>query len=712
MWAITAESLIAGYMLVSIPGDPKNAWLFGFSTTRVVMILAVLAVLAGSWWAGAHLWRGSKWGQRLRTAIDGAAGNEKTLGMGMHALSAGIIVGIYLLAQLMYISDAHYRGILERLAAVIFLGTAISVSAAWYRLRGVKEEESKRWLQIFLFVGGMALLERAWLPKPRIEFPQSAISWLIGGTILLAQIYAALVQRRAGDKQGAWLAGVFALSLLVKGQAVWLGWTRFDEEPLLYTPVLVLGAALIWNAGAGLRNGTLRKAAGYGALTAALVCLGAFYFTQASAHAKNVNVNIALSDQNGFVNFTRQVKETGFRFSGHRNQMPLYPYIQAVFMDSDASEAQQFERGKQVNIILSLALLAGIFVLGRSQFGLHHSINLTLICAFGLYIFKAGYYQVEALYYFLAFGGFWLMAKMVAVPSLKLGIATGAVLAITHYAKASVLPGLLIFWGVYGIKEILTREPKPKAVMEGGKRQSPKKRVASVLLVGVVYLGLLSPYLHESKQIYGKYFYNLNSTFFIWYDSWNEALVGVTARGAQVGWPDMPDDEIPSAQKYWREHSLEDIGERLWSGSKHQFENISNPYGFYNYPLMFLAAGALLFGFGLPKSLNVLRKHGYTAGFSVSYFIAHIPLFGWLSPVANFQDYRFVYGLYLPFMFAISMAIKTLAAELETIKVFKYTIKTADLAAIGSMVVTVMILTDAAIVIPEQMMHPDRWFGK
>ena len=88
----------------------------------------------------------------------------------------------------------------------------------------------------------------------------------------------------------------------------------------------------------------------------------------------------------------------------------------------------------------------------------------------------------------------------------------------------------------------------------------------------LVFLLLLSPYLIESKAKYGAYFYNVNTTFYIWYDSWDEAKAGTLAAGDHLGWPDLPDEEIPSLQKYLDEHSAVEILHRFRDGVAHHLE--------------------------------------------------------------------------------------------------------------------------------------------
>ena len=63
-------------------------------------------------------------------------------------------------------------------------------------------------------------------------------------------------------------------------------------------------------------------------------------------------------------------------------------------------------------------------------------------------------------------------------------------------------------------------------------------------------------------------FYNVNSEFYFWADSWEEIVDGVRANNDRIGWPTMEDDELPSFKKYASEHSLSDVFERFLYGFK------------------------------------------------------------------------------------------------------------------------------------------------
>lgn len=56
--------------LLSIPGDPKNAWLLGFSPTRIITILGILLFISGWVILGRIYWYQTSWGKKVREGID------------------------------------------------------------------------------------------------------------------------------------------------------------------------------------------------------------------------------------------------------------------------------------------------------------------------------------------------------------------------------------------------------------------------------------------------------------------------------------------------------------------------------------------------------------------------------------------------------------------------------------------------------------------
>ena len=84
-----------------------------------------------------------------------------------------------------------------------------------------------------------------------------------------------------------------------------------------------------------------------------------------------------------------------FSYTGDHNRMPGYPFLQALFYRAGMSDAEFFDQGKQINILLSISLLAGLLWIFRRYLPRFESVLLILIIAFSLFIFKAPYFQAD-----------------------------------------------------------------------------------------------------------------------------------------------------------------------------------------------------------------------------------------------------------------------------------------------------------------------------
>ena len=239
----------------------------------------------------------------------------------------------------------------------------------------------------------------------------------------------------------------------------------------------------------------------------------------------------------------------------------------------------------------------------------------------------------------------WYLLKR---PDWRWGIATGVLAGMTHLTKASVLPALALYFCLAGGLFVWTW-------WQGRgdeNRRWPWPSLVTPILVGVFFLITVSPYIMTSKRVFGRYFYNVNSTFYMWYDSWGEVSNGTKAHGDRVGWPDMPAEEIPSLQKYLREHTTEQIFGRFVSGGRLVWENVVNSYGYLKYVAIYGVwfLGLLwlhrktLFERGLAAVFPVLFVLGYQIGYLLLYF--------WYAPIASGN--RFVLALFLPLIFILA----------------------------------------------------------
>ena len=344
------------------------------------------------------------------------------------------------------------------------------------------------------------------------------------------------------------------------------------------------------------------RAAG-AALTAAfvLICLAAYLHIAQTQSIKNRDMR--WSDQSSYMDEATKAYETRFTYTSNRNRMPLYPFLQALFYSPDLSPEAFFQQGKRLNVVLSLFCIALLSYVFFSRFSRLYAGYAMLLIALVVFAIKSPFFQTELLFYTLFGLTFILSIDTIKAPNKYKTVALGAMFALCQYTKASAMPGLVIFAASYGVL-VLTKLYKREV-----NAHCARNILFSAVMPVFVFLLLLSPYLLESNEKYGTYFYNVNTTFYIWYDSWEEAKAGTNQAGDTIGWPDLPDDEIPSLSKYLEEHTAQDIVDRFVNGITLMVKSacvIDHPFMYaYGYCSQVALALVVLLG-----SLFVVVKNG------------------------------------------------------------------------------------------------------
>ena len=388
-----------------------------------------------------------------------------------------------------------------------------------------------------------------------------------------------------------------------------------------------------------------------------LIIVGLYWYGAVEQLAR-VNTDSNSTDQSAYMDYARSLNESNYTFISGRNRMPVYPSLQSMFYRPDMTDETFFTRGKYINLVLSLGLLAGLAIVFRQFFSWFHSLNLLLIVAFTVFIFKAGYFQAELLFYFLNFCLFLLMWKFLQRISWRLAILTGIIAGLAHLTKASILPGLVIFMVLAGVKwgwvTLRSRHSSGDAI--------PTKVILShllaVLLVGAFFLITVFPYINTSKRVFGHYFYNVNSTFYIWYDSWEEAKQGTRAHGDRVGWPDMPPEEIPSMSRYLREHTLQQITGRFIDGGQMVRNSVKHSYGYFKYIGIYLCLLIIASLRSWRRARKAVMSNPFLYLFLAIYFAGYILLYFWYAPIISGN--RLILAQFIPFMFTVSYGLQTL----------------------------------------------------
>jgi hypothetical protein len=403
------------------------------------------------------------------------------------------------------------------------------------------------------------------------------------------------------------------------------------------------------------------------------------YWPSAVRQMVEVNVDPGVTDQGAYIDYARLLHDSGYTYIGDHNRMPLYPLLQSLFLRPGMNRSQIFAQGKWINLYLSLPLLAGIALLLGRRFSPLHTLNLMLVTGFFVFIFKAGWYQSELLFYFLNFCLFLEMIALLQKPSLGLAILTGVTAGLAHLTKASILPGLAIFGLVYTLKLAFGwLRSRSAPVMKDRWREW-----LALPLVALVFLITVYPYIATSKRVFGQYFYNVNSTFYIWYDSWEQAKQGTRAYGDRVGWPNMPPDQIPSMGKYLREHTPSQIAGRFVQGARLVWNEVSDSYGYLPYVGIYtgllLAAAVVYRG----QAASLIHANAAIILFAGIYFVAYLLMYFWYAPIA--AGNRLVLAQFLPLMYSLSVGQQALLGD-KSIRIARRQVRLLDLINLALLV--------------------------
>lgn len=380
------------------------------------------------------------------------------------------------------------------------------------------------------------------------------------------------------------------------------------------------------------------------------------FFNRAGENGSRVNTDISRTDQGAYIKYAIAMRETDFTTVGRRNRMPVFPSVLAVFMDKGETPEGFFETGKVINTWLTLAGLGFVAVVFLTAFPRHFALNLLFLAAFEVFLFKAAYVQAEVTYYFLTFAIFLLCWCLFRQPHWALGLLAGGLFGVAHLTKASVLPGLLVV-AVFQPLDTCWQYVKSRKVA------LLLKRILVVLCVGGAFLVSVFPYLAKSKEIYGHYLYNVNSTFYFWCESWEDVKNRTKAAGDRDGWPEMPEEETPSLKNYLRTHTTSQIAGRIFTGISRVFNEMSRSYGYLWFCLAYTGFALWVLWSKRRTIWRLVAKRPFPVIALAAYFFGYFLLIAWYSQII--QGNRFILALFLPFLFSISAFLIAFSRKLK-----------------------------------------------
>lgn len=386
-----------------------------------------------------------------------------------------------------------------------------------------------------------------------------------------------------------------------------------------------------------------------------LAVVSGLYLYGASQRSERINSSL-VKDQEAYIRLAIKMQNQ-FGYLGDRARMPIYPLLLSLFYEPNMDPQTFFERSKRVNILLSLLILTGLFFIFKEKLGLGPGTNLLLITSFSVFMFEASNATADVLFYFLNFLSFLAMCRLLVNPSLRYGALTGLLWGISYLTKASVLAGITLFYMILALRIVSLI---CKAVSEKLNRRrylrDIRTHIACGLFLTFAFFLTISPYLAQNKKIFGHYFYNVNTTFYMWYNSWNEIEKGTRAYGDRKSWPKMPPELIPSAQKYFQEHTARQVGGRIREGAWKIAKTCMKSYGYFKYILIFSFFFLFLRFFDKRHRKRSSQPRTLVLFFIFSYFTAYGLLYSWWGKL-DAGD-RYILTLFIPFMLMLSIAIQ------------------------------------------------------
>lgn len=439
---------------------------------------------------------------------------------------------------------------------------------------------------------------------------------------------------------------------------IWAG--RLDSILKILATLLVLAAGVaLWRR---RPHWTAQRWLRLAAAAAVAASLAAFFLTAAGEHARVVNLSKARGDQSGFLADAEQVYANWHGLTppglvGKRNSMPVYAGYLSLFYDPQMSDDEYFLVARAWNIRLSLVLLIVLGCIFAWHLPRILALNLTLIVGFSVFVFKAGYSQPELLFYTFVFLTFLVFLHLLRAPpgrkQFALAILGGVLSGVTYLTKAAVGPLVAIFVAVFLAQALVMYWRGGRGAQPG--LASVAARVAPAAVLIVTFLAVLSPYLIHNKQTFGRYFYNVNTTFYVWYDNWPAASVGTILHGDGVGWPTMPESELPSMQKYLRTHSVGDIASRVAGGFRDMVIRSFNTYWYFKYVALYAGILIAVIVANRNAALEVVRSRPAESLFVLAYAGVYLMATAFYEPISGTGTTRLLMAHIMPLLFVASL---------------------------------------------------------
>lgn len=386
-------------------------------------------------------------------------------------------------------------------------------------------------------------------------------------------------------------------------------------------------------------------------LLATLVFLlaSAIAVTSAIRQQSLLNLSATAGGQYPYLIYAQGMAQEGWwNFFGDRNRMPLVPALVSLGHTDDWTTF--VERSAWLSIGLTIASSLVVFLLALRSLKTWPAVALWLMVWLVIFAPYASFVQAEIPYYALFLACWLLSCRVIVHPTIGLSLSAGALIGATYLTKASALPLLWITLAFLLIRALVdflrSRKQSPSSTSPG---VPPRPQFVRFTMTGLsVLIGfvlLCAPYLVSNYNRFGHVFYNVNSTYFMWCDSWQDARAFAEKHDIARRTPDARPEEIPSLTRYLSTHSLSQMFKRLGYGANAMIDSLWD-HSITKYLILSIGVA----GWTLIRRQGALRQlwreHRWPMSFTACTLLAYGLSYAWYAQVAFGE--RFVLSLVLP----------------------------------------------------------------
>jgi len=380
------------------------------------------------------------------------------------------------------------------------------------------------------------------------------------------------------------------------------------------------------------------------------------------------NHEIEPFDQSAYVGMSKTMEGSWYPWYSDGTRNPLFPWIAATLLDPN--DAEFFEQGKRLNVVLAIFATAAVAVFFACRMGPLAAFNASALCSLAVLLPISTFFGAEpiflVLFLFVCACAMRLLNDNPLHLYLLLGILTGS----AWLAKSSTTPFLVLFLGFSIIRWLLSLslgDKVPWHLRAPGWR--PRRFLSGVLICLAAYFAIISPRLIHAHKTWGSAFYNLPS-FWFWADDW-ETCVNKYADCRKVRLATLPIEEQPTMQGYFHRHDLGDALVRLSNGALVRLVQLFHPEAKWRFAverkdkprrivlphrgLYLIGLGALALAIcGVAVSQGGIEKLGpitLPVLLGLTTFVVYVMATGWYLPTG--PGHRFIMTLYMPLLWMV-----------------------------------------------------------